>query len=79
MKIINTEHTILEVFADYAALGTTDNLTDEEVQAFDQYTEQQPDGFEFWHPTEDTFFGTCDVTGLKGTCTTMLAFIREAA
>jgi hypothetical protein len=62
------DHTILEAFANFAAYGKDDQLTEEEIQQFKDYTTAA--GAKCWNPNEGTFFGTCQVTGIKGTCAT---------
>lgn len=72
------DYTILEAFANLAALGSDDKLTDDEVQGYKDFVASLPGKFEFFNPNEGTFFGTCAITGLKGECATFTAFIREA-
>lgn len=72
-----TDHTILEAFANLAAYGQDDQLTEDEIKEFQDYTKAQGPGFEFWNPNEGTFFGTCQVTGLRGTCATFTAMLRN--
>ncbi len=78
MQIKLIDYTILEAFANLAALGSDDKLTDDEVQEYKDFVATLPKGFRFFNPNEGTFFGTCAITGLKGECATFTAFIREA-
>lgn len=72
-----TDHTILEAFANLAAFGKDDQLTQDEIDQFQAYTQAQGKGFQFWTPNEGTFYGTCQVTGLRGTCATFTAMLRN--
>lgn len=74
---MNTDHTILEAFASLAAYGKDDQLTEEEIKEFQDYTRAQGKAFQFWTPNEGTFYGTCQVTGLQGTCATFTATSRD--
>lgn len=65
------DHTILEAFANFAAYGKDEQLTQDEIEEFQDYTRKV--GAKFWNPNEGTFYGTCQVTGLKGTCATFTA------
>lgn len=77
MKYKHVDYTILEAFADLAAYGKDDKLTDEEVQEYSDFVASIK-GFRFFDPNEGTYFGTCQLTGLKGECATFTATIREA-
>lgn len=74
---MHIDYIILEAFADLAAYGKDDKLTDQEVQEYNDFVAGLK-GFEFFNPNEGTFFGTCAITGLKGECAVFTASIRGA-
>ena len=60
------EIVMLDVFAGHFVNGDSGDATGEEIKAVESYLE----GYSVLEVEEEGFFGTCEVTGARGTCLT---------